>query len=93
MIMIGKSIRQIWVNNVYLVSPGALWVCVVLNPNSHNVEKEQWQQLLEHWSSNNLCPLEDADSRNIINSHLTTDNLGRSLVVPRARDGVGVRGR
>ena len=56
---------------------GALWVCVVLNPNSSNPEKEQWQQLLEHWSSNNVCPLEDADSRNILNSHLVADNLGK----------------
>jgi len=57
---------------------GALWVCVVLNPNSGWLEKEQWQQLLEQWSTNQICPLEDADSRSIISPHLGADNFGKS---------------
>jgi hypothetical protein len=48
---------------------------VVLNPNSSCAEKEQWQQLLEQWSSNQVCPLEDADSRNMI-THIGANNLG-----------------
>lgn len=40
---------------------GALWVCVVLNPNCSNMDRVHWQSLLEQWSSCNVCPLEDPD--------------------------------
>lgn len=64
-----------FIGNENVCFTGALWVCVVLNPNSSCTEKEQWQQLLDQWSSNQVCPLEDADSRNII-THIGADNLG-----------------
>lgn len=56
--------------------PGALWVCVVLNPSCTCGEKEGWHQLLESWANNAMCPLEDADTRSIITTHLGADNLG-----------------
>lgn len=40
---------------------GALWVCVVLNPNCSNMDRVHWQSLLDQWSSCNVCPLEDPD--------------------------------
>ncbi|XP_052274168.1 zinc finger SWIM domain-containing protein 6-like [Dreissena polymorpha] len=67
------KIRQMW------DELGALWVCVVLNPNSGCHEKEQWQGLLEKWSADLACPLEDADSRNLLTAHLGTDNLGAQI--------------
>ncbi|XP_052775843.1 zinc finger SWIM domain-containing protein 6-like isoform X2 [Mya arenaria] len=71
--------RQLW------DELGALWVCVVLNPNSGCLDKEQWQQLLESWSANHVCPLEDADSRSIITTHLGADNLGATLSQQQSR--------
>ncbi|KAL4235965.1 Zinc finger SWIM domain-containing protein 6 [Mactra antiquata] len=71
--------RQLW------DELGALWVCVVLNPNSNCIEKEQWQQLLEQWSSDQICPLEDADSRNIITAHIGADSLGAALSTQQVR--------
>ncbi|XP_064605043.1 zinc finger SWIM domain-containing protein 5-like [Liolophura sinensis] len=49
---------------------GALWVCVVLNPNCSLAEKQQWHSSLEEWSNNPVCPLEDADSRHSTDHHL-----------------------
>ncbi|XP_076307460.1 zinc finger SWIM domain-containing protein 5-like isoform X1 [Tachypleus tridentatus] len=49
--------RQLW------DQLGALWVCVVLNPHSTQVDKEQWRTLLEKWARTQVCPLEDADFR------------------------------
>ncbi|XP_050401843.2 zinc finger SWIM domain-containing protein 5 [Patella vulgata] len=61
--------RQLW------DELGALWVCVVLNPNSSTLEKQHWHVLLEQWSMNGLCPLEDADSRQMPDVPLTRDLL------------------
>ncbi|ESP05158.1 hypothetical protein LOTGIDRAFT_208096 [Lottia gigantea] len=61
--------RQLW------DELGALWVCVVLNPNSTILEKQHWHVLLEQWSMNGLCPLEDADSRQMPDVPLTRDLL------------------
>uniref|UniRef100_K1QHL2 Zinc finger SWIM domain-containing protein 4 n=1 Tax=Magallana gigas TaxID=29159 RepID=K1QHL2_MAGGI len=47
--------RQLW------DELGALWVCVVLNPNCSNMDRVHWQSLLDQWSSCNVCPLEDPD--------------------------------
>ncbi|KAL3868641.1 hypothetical protein ACJMK2_041424 [Sinanodonta woodiana] len=75
--------RQLW------DELGALWVCVVLNPNSLPSEKHHWHKLLDQWSSSNVCPLEDADSRNILvhppPQQLSADSLGSSLLSQPAR--------
>ncbi|XP_064624663.1 zinc finger SWIM domain-containing protein 4-like isoform X2 [Lineus longissimus] len=52
-----EKCRQLW------DELGALWVCVVLNPNCTMSEKEIWHHLLQRWSDMIMCPLEDADSR------------------------------
>ncbi|XP_022255372.1 zinc finger SWIM domain-containing protein 5-like, partial [Limulus polyphemus] len=49
--------RQLW------DQLGALWVCVVLNPHSNQIDKQQWRTLLEKWATTQVCPLEDADFR------------------------------
>lgn len=49
--------------------PGALWVCVVLNPQSTWTDKEVWHSLLSTWSKLDVCPLEDTDTRT--NAHNT----------------------
>ncbi len=42
---------------------GALWVCVVLNPQSTWTDKELWHDLLSKWAELDVCPLEDTDTR------------------------------
>ncbi|KAL5017228.1 hypothetical protein ScPMuIL_006817 [Solemya velum] len=62
--------RQLW------DELGALWVCVVLNPNCLPLDKQQWHQLLLEWASNPVCPLEDADGRH----GLTLQNLAGTAI-------------
>ncbi|XP_069127958.1 zinc finger SWIM domain-containing protein 5-like [Argopecten irradians] len=64
--------RQLW------DELGALWVCVVLNPNSTMQDKEHWQKLLDEWSLCPVCPLEDADVRHAGDLTLTNIGLGNS---------------
>lgn len=47
--------RQLW------DQLGALWVCVVLNPDSTRAEKAAWKLQLEIWSKQEVCPLENPD--------------------------------
>ena len=47
--------RQLW------DQLGALWVCVVLNPDSTRAEKAAWKLQLETWSQQEVCPLENPD--------------------------------
>lgn len=49
--------RQLW------DQLGALWVCVVLNPDSTRAEKAAWKQQLETWSRQEVCPLENPDAQ------------------------------
>lgn len=49
--------RQLW------DQLGSLWVCIVLNPNCTQHEKQQWKQLLEKWTVIDVCPPEDPDFR------------------------------
>lgn len=49
--------RQLW------DQLGALWVCIVLNPNATSAERVLWKSLLEKWSKNEVCPQEDPDFR------------------------------
>ena len=50
--------RQLW------DQLGALWVCVVLNPDSTRSEKAAWKLQLEAWSRQEVCPLENPDVQN-----------------------------
>ncbi|XP_074640824.1 zinc finger SWIM domain-containing protein 5-like [Tubulanus polymorphus] len=52
-----EKCRQLW------DELGALWVCVVLNPNSTDFSKLEWHRLLHKWAESAVCPLEDADTR------------------------------
>ena len=47
----------------FVLGAGALWTCVVLNPNYSSSEKSSWHRQLRHWSHMDVCPLEDADNR------------------------------
>ena len=42
---------------------GALWVCVVLNPQCSVGDKLHWRQMLEKWAQVDVCPPEDPDFR------------------------------
>lgn len=42
---------------------GSLWVCIVLNPRSSQIERNNWKELLEAWSKIDVCPQEDPDFR------------------------------
>lgn len=48
--------RQLW------DQLGALWVCVVLNPNCNQSEKDVWKKQLEDWSQRDVCPMENPDA-------------------------------
>lgn len=41
--------------------PGALWVCVVLNPHCKSEEKSSWLRQLKKWGEMDVCPLEDGN--------------------------------
>ena len=47
--------RQLW------DQLGALWVCVVLNPDSNQAEKNLWRKELEAWGELEVCPMENPD--------------------------------
>jgi len=49
--------RQLW------DQLGALWVCVVLNPQCSVGDKLHWRQMLEKWAQVDVCPPEDPDFR------------------------------
>lgn len=44
-----------------MISPGALWVCVVLNPHCKSEEKSSWLKQLKKWGDMDVCPLEDGN--------------------------------
>lgn len=52
-----EKCRQLW------DQLGSLWVCIVLNPRSSQVERNNWKELLESWSKIDVCPQEDPDFR------------------------------
>lgn len=41
--------------------PGALWVCIILNPHCKLEEKSCWLQQLQKWNDLDVCPLEDGN--------------------------------
>lgn len=47
----------------FVILTGALWVCIVLNPDCTPQEKQHWKDLLEKWSRIDVCPQEDPDYR------------------------------
>lgn len=52
-----EKCRQLW------DQLGSLWVCIVLNPRSTQIERNNWKELLESWSKIDVCPQEDPDFR------------------------------
>lgn len=44
-----------------ILSSGALWVCVVLNPHCKSEEKSSWLKQLKKWGDMDVCPLEDGN--------------------------------
>ncbi|XP_013410887.1 zinc finger SWIM domain-containing protein 5 isoform X2 [Lingula anatina] len=60
--------RQLW------DELGALWVCVVLNPNINQSDKDHWNEALDKWSLMASCPLEDADNRSAYDNQESDDD-------------------
>ncbi|TMS03791.1 Zinc finger SWIM domain-containing protein 6 [Larimichthys crocea] len=46
------------------VCPGALWMCIVLNPHCKPEQKSSWLRQLRRWSSVDVCPWEDGNHGN-----------------------------
>lgn len=46
-------------------------MCIVLNPNCTQHEKQQWKALLEKWTHIDVCPPEDPDFRLQQLSHIS----------------------
>lgn len=65
--------RQLW------DQLGALWVCVVLNPDSSESEKAVWKEQLEDWSRRDVCPLENPDASEELNNNDEESNAGRTI--------------
>lgn len=60
--------RQLW------DQLGALWVCVVLNPDSTRAEKAAWKLQLETWSQQEVCPSENPDVQSADESNAEEDD-------------------
>lgn len=65
--------RQLW------DQLGALWVCVVLNPDSSESEKAVWKEQLEDWSKRDVCPLENPDASEEVNNNDRESNTRRTI--------------
>lgn len=50
-----------WFDRSVCVSPGALWMCIVLNPHSKNEQRSSWLRQLRRWNDVDVCPLEDGN--------------------------------
>lgn len=71
--------RQLW------DQLGALWVCVVLNPDSTRAEKAAWKLQLEAWSRQEVCPLENPDVQSTDDSdEVAYESCPRRTVFSRA---------
>lgn len=44
-----------------LFKPGALWMCIVLNPHCKLEQKASWLKQLKKWNSVDVCPWEDGN--------------------------------
>ena len=60
--------RQLWDHL------GALWMCIVLNPNCDANEKQSLKEQLQHWNDLEVCPIEDE----------VCENSGKQTVFSRA---------
>ena len=47
-----------------LLLPGALWMCIVLNPHCKAEQKAGWLRQLKKWNSVDVCPWEDGNHGN-----------------------------
>ncbi|KAM9794232.1 zinc finger SWIM domain-containing protein 6 [Syngnathus typhle] len=50
-----ENYRQLW------DELGALWMCIVLNPNCKADQKSRWLRQLRRWNGMDVCPLEDGN--------------------------------
>uniref|UniRef100_A0A673JXI9 ZSWIM4-8 C-terminal domain-containing protein n=1 Tax=Sinocyclocheilus rhinocerous TaxID=307959 RepID=A0A673JXI9_9TELE len=50
--------------HIALCLPGALWMCIVLNPHCKPEQKAAWLRQLKKWNSVDVCPLEDGNHGN-----------------------------
>ena len=46
------------------VCPGALWMCIVLNPHCKAEQKSSWLRQLRRWNGVDVCPWEDGNHGN-----------------------------
>ena len=60
--------RQLWDHL------GALWMCIVLNPNCSLEQKQSLKEHLQKWSDLEVCPVE----------HEVCENTGKQTVFSRA---------
>ncbi|XP_044736149.1 zinc finger SWIM domain-containing protein 4-like isoform X2 [Chrysoperla carnea] len=76
--------RQLW------DQLGTLWVCIVLNPQCTQAEKQHWKNLLEKWTTIDVCPQEDPDFRpqmhSLRDSYHNRDQRDRERDRDRARE-------
>lgn len=71
--------RQLW------DQLGALWVCVVLNPESSRADKAAWKAQLKAWSQQEVCPLENPNVQNAEESdEMSDETCPRRTVFYRA---------
>lgn len=73
--------RQLW------DQLGALWVCVVLNPDSTRAEKAAWKLQLEIWNKQEVCPLENPDVQEAEDVDVTDETCPRRTVFSVAVQG------
>lgn len=73
--------RQLW------DQLGALWVCVVLNPDSTRAEKAAWKLQLEIWNKQEVCPLENPDVQEAEDVDVTDATCPRRTVFSVAVQG------
>ncbi|XP_034048859.1 zinc finger SWIM domain-containing protein 6 [Thalassophryne amazonica] len=68
--------RQLW------DELGALWICIVLNPQCHQEQKALWLQQLHRWSSMDVCPLEDGNRGTELTNGTSAPGSSESLTPP-----------
>ena len=64
MIITSCDVEQVAEVSVYVLSTGALWMCIVLNPHCKPEQKSSWLRQLRRWNSVDVCPWEDGNHGN-----------------------------
>ena len=58
-----------------LRSPGALWMCIVLNPHCKAEQKAAWLRQLKKWNGVDVCPWEDGNHPLYRTDHTRTPSV------------------